>query len=88
MSVFEIFMLLCFGFAWPIAILKSIRSKSIEGKSLIFIYVILFGYVFGMLHKIIYSLDFVIILYFINFCMVFIDLMLYYRNRRNRKEVI
>ena len=88
MSVFEIFMLLCFGFAWPIAILKSIRSKSIEGKSLIFIYVILFGYVLGMLHKIIYSLDFVIILYFINFCMVFIDLMLYYRNRRNRKEVI
>lgn len=87
MSIFEVFMLICFGFAWPIAIYKSITSKSVKGKSLLFIYVILAGYIFGIVHKIIYSLDFVIILYVINFCMVFIDLMLYYRNVRLSNEV-
>lgn len=87
MSIFEIFMLVCFGFAWPVAIYKSITSKSVEGKSLLFIYVVLTGYVFGILHKIIFNFDFVIILYIINFCMVFVDLTLYYRNLRLSKEV-
>ena len=82
MSVFEIGMLVCFGFAWPTAIHKSIKSKSIEGKSLLFIYVIMTGYIFGIVHKIIFSLDFVVILYIINLVMVFTDLLLYYRNRR------
>ena len=83
MSVFEIGMLVCFGFAWPTAIHKSIKSKSIEGKSLLFIYVILFGYIFGILHKAIFSLDFVVILYVINLLLVFTDLLLYYRNKKN-----
>ena len=82
MSIFEIGMLVCFGFAWPTAIVKSIKSKSIEGKSLLFIYVIMFGYMFGIIHKLMFSLDFVVILYIINLLMVFTDLMLYYRNRK------
>jgi len=82
MSIFEIGMLVCFGFAWPTAIHKSIVSKSIEGKSLLFIYVILIGYIFGIIHKFTNSLDFVVILYIINLLMVFTDLMLYYRNKK------
>ena len=82
MSIFEIVMLLCFGFAWPIAIYKSITSKSIEGKSLLFIYVILIGYVFGILHKIIFQYDMVVFLYAFNLLMVLTDLLLYYRNRQ------
>lgn len=82
MSIFEIGMLVCFGFAWPTAIYKSIKSKSIEGKSLLFIYVIMFGYMFGITHKIIFSPDFVVFLYIINLLMVFTDLMLYYRNKK------
>ena len=82
MSVFEIGMLVCFGFAWPTAIHKSIKSKSIDGKSLLFIYVIMIGYIFGIVHKIIFSLDFVVILYIINLLMVFTDLLLYHRNKR------
>ena len=62
MSVFEIGMLICFGFAWPISIMKSIKTKSIEGKSLMFMYVIMIGYLFGMTHKIIYNFDFVLLL--------------------------
>jgi hypothetical protein len=82
MSIFEIGMLVCFGFAWPTAIHKSIKSKSIEGKSLLFIYVVMTGYVFGIVHKFMYSLDIVVILYIINLLMVFTDLMLYYRNKK------
>lgn len=82
MSVFEIAMLICFGFAWPTSIAKSLRSKSIEGKSVLFLYVILAGYVFGIIHKFIYNLDFVVLLYMLNFVMVFVDLLLYYRNKR------
>jgi len=82
MSVFEILMLISFGFAWPTNIYKSIKSKSIKGKSVSFLYIILLGYVMGILHKIFYNFDFVIAFYILNFVMVFIDLMLYYRNKR------
>lgn len=82
MSIFEIGMLICFGFAWPVSISKSIKTKSIEGKSLLFMYIILLGYLFGMSHKIVNNLDFVVFLYALNFLMVFTDLMLYYRNKK------
>lgn len=82
MSVFEILMLVCFGFAWPTSIYKSITSKSIEGKSVLFLYIIMLGYLMGMTHKFLYHLDFVIVLYGINFLMVLTDLLLYYRNKR------
>ncbi len=82
MSIFEIGMLICFGFAWPTAIHKSIKSKSIEGKSLLFIYVVLLGYIFGIIHKFTNSFDFVVVLYIINLLMVFTDLILYYKNKK------
>jgi hypothetical protein len=75
-------MLICFGFAWPTAIHKSIKSKSIEGKSLLFIYVVMIGYVFGIVHKLVYSFDVVMVLYIINLLMVSTDLVLYYKNKK------
>ncbi|QVK18665.1 hypothetical protein KHQ81_02835 [Mycoplasmatota bacterium] len=80
MSFFEIGMLICFGFAWPVSIYKSITSKSVSGKSVFFLYVILLGYFFGIVHKIYYDFNSVIYLYIINALMVFIDIILYYRN--------
>jgi len=81
MSVFEIIMLVCFGSAWPLSIYKSLRSREIAGKSLPFLIVILGGYAAGTLHKIFYSMDFVIVLYVLNFLMVLTDIILYFRNR-------
>ncbi len=81
MSVFEILMLICFGAAWPFSIYKSWRSKQIAGKSLLFLIVIFCGYVSGVLHKIFYYYDPVIFLYALNGTMVFIDIVLYFRNR-------
>lgn len=82
MSVFEIGMLVCFGLAWPVNIYKSVKSRSVEGKSVLFLYVVFLGYLFGIIHKIRYSLDGVIVLYMINALMVFTDGVLYYRNKR------
>ncbi|MEF9989693.1 MAG: hypothetical protein RSA86_02025 [Christensenellaceae bacterium] len=86
MSIFEIIMLCCFGAAWPASIYRSYTSRSTKGKSLVFLIVILIGYVAGMLHKLYFAFDFVIYLYALNFIMVLIDLMLYFRNKRLEKE--
>jgi len=86
MSVFEILMLVCFGAAWPASIRKSLKSRQTGGKSLMFLAIVDLGYVAGILHKLLYAQDFVIILYIINFCMVSFDLALWIRNRRLEKR--
>ncbi|NLW55713.1 MAG: hypothetical protein GX050_03680 [Firmicutes bacterium] len=80
MSVFEIIMLVCFGAAWPVSIYKSWTAKSTAGKSVLFLYAILIGYIAGVLHKIFFSYDRVIYLYILNGLMVTTDIILYYRN--------
>ena len=81
MSPFEIIMLVCFGSAWPFSIYKSWTTRRVGSKSLIFLFALFLGYVAGVLHKIFYLYDFVIILYALNGTMVAIDIVLYFRNR-------
>ncbi|MDC7245689.1 MAG: hypothetical protein PQJ47_07235 [Sphaerochaetaceae bacterium] len=88
MSIFEALMLLAFGCAWPASIYTSLTSKSTEGKSLPFLIIIALGYVSGITHKILYSLDFVILLYTLNLLMVLFDLLLYARNRKREKAAL
>ena len=80
MSVFEIVMLICFGAAWPFSIYRSLRSRTNAGKSLPFLYIVLLGYLAGILHKVFNSFDRVIFLYVFNGLMVAVDIMLYHRN--------
>lgn len=80
MSVFEALMMVCFGFAWPFSIYKSYKSRSNNGKSLLFLLIVLLGYMSGIVHKIFYNYDYVIFFYTVNFILVFIDVCLYYRN--------
>ena len=82
MSFFEIGMLVCFGFAWPVDIYKALKTKAAKGKSLFFLFVILAGYFLGIIHKILYSRDFVLYLYILNATMVSIDIVLFIRNKR------
>ena len=86
MSIFEVIMLICFGLAWPFSIYRSYKTKSVQGKSPIFLIVILIGYISGILNKLIYNYDNVIYLYIINTIMVTIDYMLYIRNTRLVKK--
>lgn len=82
MSIFEAGMLFCFGAAWPMNIYKSWIARTSKGKSLPFLISIEIGYICGMINKILYHNDFVLYLYLLNFIMVGIDLILYFRNKR------
>lgn len=81
MSIFEAGMLICFGAAWPMNIIKSLRSRTAGGKSVIFQWAILVGYISGIINKLLYSMDIVLVLYILNFVMVATDTVLIYRNR-------
>ncbi|MDR0320473.1 MAG: hypothetical protein LBI28_03140 [Treponema sp.] len=93
MIIFESIMLICFGFAWPISIYKSLVSKKTAGKSLLFLIVLQIGYVAGILYKLTEFMDDVKInpdatininlyLYILNFILITIDECLYLRNRK------
>lgn len=82
MSVLEAGMIICFGTSWPAAIIKTLKTKIVHGKSRLFLFLVLFGYALGILHKFFFSFDFVIFLYFFNFIMVLIELCLYFRYQK------
>ena len=73
-------MLICFGAAWPFSIYRSYRCRETCGKSILFLFIVFFGYLSGIMHKIFYHPDKVIIFYIINSTLVFIDILLYWRN--------
>ena len=86
MSPFEIVMLVCFGFSWPFSIVRSYKSRSTKGKSLPFLLLVEVGYFGGILHKIFYNPDIVMVLYILNAVMVATDICLYLRNRAIMKR--
>ncbi len=82
-------MLVCFGMAWPVSILKSWRSRTNKGKSWFFLLIVFVGYLSGLTHKLWWQekVDGVVWLYLLNAVLVFADMILYYRNRRIDKLV-
>lgn len=87
MSLFEIVMLVCFGAAWPVSIYKSYTSRRTNGKSVVFLYIIVTGYLSGIIHKLVYNFDIVIFLYILNSLMVSVDICLYYRNKKLESKI-
>jgi hypothetical protein len=86
MGVFEFLMLCCFGFSWPFSIAKSVRSKSTRGKSLLFMLFVAAGYVFGIVHKLLCSRNWVIWAYVLALLLVCTDIVLYFVNRHREKS--
>ena len=88
MSIYEAGMMICFGVSWPIAAYKTFKAKSVNGKSLRFSFLILLGYIFGITHKLIYSHDAVIWLYFLNVFFLLIDIGLHikYKHFSNNNQ--
>lgn len=80
----EILMLISFGFSWPFNAIKSYKARTAKGKSIQFLVLILFGYVCGIISKLTAPSFkwYVMFFYVLNFCMVFIDFLLYFRNRK------
>ena len=89
MQIFEFIMLACFGLSWPISVYKSIKSKSTQGKSIVFIIAIIIGYISGIIGKIVnLQLTYVLIIYCFNLIVVSVDLVLFFINRKNEKKIL
>ena len=93
-ELLEIIMIVSFGASWPLNVIKSYKAGTAKGKSLAFLLLILFGYIAGIASKFmnpVYMAAFaekwyVLVFYFLNFVMVGIDTVLYFRNRRLDKQ--
>ncbi len=79
----ETMMLVCFGLSWPFNIVKSYRSRTAKGKSLLFEVCIIIGYLCGVAGKFLSgNITYVVAVYFLDILMVGTDLVLTIRNRR------
>jgi hypothetical protein len=85
-TVFESIMLVCFGISWPISVYKSATSKSTKGKSVLFTFAIIIGYIAGITGKIVGgNINYVLVLYLINLAFVCVDLALYFINKKRER---
>ena len=93
-EILEIVMIVSFGASWPINVMKSYKARTTKGKSLLFLCLIFFGYIAGIISKFLneaYMASFaskwyVLFFYFLNLIMVGSDLILYFRNLKLDKE--
>lgn len=95
-EILEIVMLVAFGVSWPISLIKNIKSRSTKGVSILFYFLILVGYIAGIISKFtneaymasINTKWYVLIFYFFNFTVVGLNIIVYFRNKAiEAKEV-
>ena len=87
-------MIVSFGLSWPVNVVKSYKSRTTKGKSILFISLIFFGYIAGISSKLTneaYMAEFdkkwyVLFFYVLNFLMVGADIVLYFRNLKLDKQ--
>lgn len=87
-EILEAIMVISFGISWPISIIKTLKTKSHVGKSPLFIGLIVFGYICGIISKIIAdNITYVFYFYCLNLVMTSFDLGLhfYYRHKSKTK---
>lgn len=76
-------MLVCFGFSWPINVVKTYKARTAKGTSLAFIILIITGYIAGISAKIINNqFNYVLGVYFLNLAIVTANIFVYIRNKR------
>ena len=93
-EILEMMMIVSFGASWPLNVIKSYRARTAKGKSLGFLCLILTGYIVGIAGKFmnekymsnLTSNWYVLFFYFLNFIMVFLDFILYFRNKNLDRE--
>lgn len=80
-NLLEAIMLICFGFSWPMNLIKNVKAKSAKNMSLPFIVLIITGYIAGIAAKIIAgAFNYVLVVYFINLIIVSANLVVYFIN--------
>ena len=80
-SILETVMLVCFGFSWPLNVIKAYKAKTAKGMSLPFILLIITGYIAGISAKLISGqINYVLIAYILNLAIVSVNIIIYFRN--------
>lgn len=93
-DILEVIMIVSFGFSWPFNVVKSYKARTAKGKSLSFLCLIFFGYIAGIVSKLVnenYMASisekwYVLFFYILNLLMVGADLILYFRNKKIDKN--
>ncbi len=87
-EILEILMVLSFGASWPINARKAYRARTAKGTSILFLCLIIFGYVCGIASKFInigFSIGstkwYVVFFYILNLVVVSVNLGIYFRNK-------
>lgn len=80
-SIFETIMLVCFGLSWPINVIEAYNARTAKATSLPFILLIFTGYIAGLTAKLLsHQINYVFIVYLINIAIVFLNIVVYFRN--------
>lgn len=80
-SILETIMLVCFGFSWPLNVIKAYKARTAKGTSLPFILLIITGYIAGICAKVLtHQINYVLIAYLINLAIVSLNVVVYFRN--------
>ena len=88
-SILETVMLVCFGFSWPLNVIKTYRAKTAKGTSLLFILLIIIGYIAGICAKLISGqINYVLIAYILNLAIVSLNVIVYFRNVSLDKKLL
>ena len=87
-DVFELLMIVCFGISWPLNIYKAWKARTTKGSSVQFYFLILTGYLFGILSKAIKlghgvsTPGYVWFFYILNSIIVTTGIVVWFRNKR------
>ena len=80
-------MLICFGLSWPMNAYKNYKARTAAGTSWQFILLITLGYFAGIAAKFVSgTINWVLIVYFINVVCIAVNWAVYFRNRKLDEE--
>lgn len=81
-TILEAVMMICFGFSWPMNLVKNYQSRTAKSMSLPFILLLIAGYTAGIVAKVMLGqMNWVLVIYLINLAMILMNLCVYFRNR-------
>lgn len=80
---FEAAMLVCFAASWPFNLRKAFRARTNVGTSILFMSIVLVGYICGVINKLINDdISYVLAFYLLDIALVSTGVLIYIRNKK------
>jgi hypothetical protein len=82
-GIFEAAMLVCFAASWPFNLRKAFRARTNVGTSILFMSIVLVGYICGVINKLINDdISYVLAFYLLDIALVSTGVLIYIRNKK------